>query len=143
MVMDSVKKAFITVSVSINAPVQRVWECWTTPADIVRWNYASADWQTTRAINDLRTEGKFSYWMEAKDGSFGFDFGGTYVVVDIHKNIEFLLADNRRVTVNFQEKGLETAVIETFEAEEVNPVDMQRAGWQAILNNFKQFVESI
>ncbi len=131
----------VTISAVINAPVDKVWKQWTTPADIMNWNNASPDWHTPRAENDLRIGGSFSSRMEAKDGSFGFDFGGVYDEVEIHKVIAYTLGDNRKVRVVFESNGSNTTVTETFDAENQNPVEMQRAGWQAILDNFKKYVE--
>lgn len=131
----------VTISAVINAPVDKVWKQWTTPADIMNWNNASPDWHTPRAENDLRVGGSFSSRMEAKDGSFGFDFGGVYDEVETHKVIAYTLGDNRKVRVVFESNGSNTSVTETFDAENQNPVEMQRAGWQAILDNFKKYVE--
>lgn len=132
----------VTVSASINAPVEKVWKLWTTPEDIMAWNSASPDWHTPRAENDLRTGGSFSSRMEARDGSFGFDFGGVYDLVDEHRQISYTMGDNRKVDVHFATEGGVTQVTETFDAESQNPVDMQQAGWQAILDNFKKYAES-
>lgn len=131
----------VTISAVINAPVDKVWKQWTTPADIMNWNNASPDWHTPRAENDLRVGGSFSSRMEAKDGSFGFDFGGVYDEVETHKVIAYTLGDNRKVRVVFESNGSNTTVTETFDAENQNPVEMQRAGWQSILDNFKKYVE--
>ena len=130
------KKQIITDSTEINAPLERVWNCWTQPGHIVKWNHASDDWHTTRAVNDLRPGGRFESRMEAKDGSFGFDFGGVYDTVRLHQFIECTLDDDRKVTVNFVRLDNGTQVIEAFEAENTNSVELQESGWQAILNNF-------
>lgn len=140
--MSTTEKTKITVSASINAPVKKVWELWTTPEDIKQWNSASEDWHTPKSENDLRVGGKFSSRMEAKDGSFGFDFGGVYDVVDTHKRIAYTLGDDRKVDVLFTSEGAVTKVDETFEAESVHSPEMQRAGWQAILDNFKKYAEA-
>lgn len=132
----------ITIEASVNAPVERVWECWTGPEHIVVWNTASDDWHTTKAENDLRVGGKFSSRMEAKDGSFGFDFEGTYTTVELHKKIEYKMSDGRNASTEFTGQGGGCKIVTNFDAEETNPVDMQRDGWQAILNNFKKYVES-
>ena len=132
----------VTISAVVNAPVDKVWAAWTTPADIMNWNNASPDWHTPRAENDLRVGGTFTSRMEAKDGSFGFDFGGVYDEVETHKVIAYTLGDNRRVRVLFESNGQQTTVTETFDAENQNPVGMQRAGWQAILDNFKKYTEA-
>jgi uncharacterized protein YndB with AHSA1/START domain len=132
----------VTISAVVNAPVDKVWAAWTTPADIINWNNASPDWHTPRAENDLRVGGSFTSRMEAKDGSFGFDFGGVYDEVETHKVIAYTLGDNRKVRVLFESNGAQTTVTETFDAENQNPVEMQRAGWQAILDNFKKYTET-
>ncbi len=132
----------ITVKTTVKAPVEKVWKNWSTPEDIVRWNNASDDWHTTRAENDLRAGGKFLARMEAKDGSAGFDFGGIYDEVKPNELIKYTLGDDRKVSVIFSSVGEETKVTETFEAEKTNPLEMQRAGWQAILDNFKKYTES-
>ncbi len=137
------EKISITVEATINAAVQEVWEKWTTPAHITKWNAASDDWHTPSAENDLREGGKFSARMEAKDGSMGFDFGGIYDTVKPFELIEYTLGDDRKVKIEFEANGNETRVIETFEAESVHPAELQQAGWQAILNNFKKYVEAV
>ena len=137
-----ITKEKITVTTRVKAPVERVWEYWTEPEHIVNWNAASDDWHTPKAANDLRTNGRFSSRMEAKDGSMGFDFGGTYDEVKINELISYTLDDARKVSVTFSTIGKETQIIETFEAEDQNPVGMQREGWQAILDNFKTYAES-
>ena len=140
--MESSKKIAITIQAEIKASIEKVWKCWTTPAHIVKWNNASDDWHTTKAENDLRVGGKFTSRMEAKDGSFGFDFGGVYDVVENHKRIAYTLDDSRKVDIHFSTNGNSTTLVETFDAEGENPVEMQREGWQAILNNFKLYIES-
>ena len=135
------KKTSITVEATVKAPVEKVWKCWTTPEDIKKWNNASADWHTTKAENDLRVGGKFSSRMEAKDGSFGFDFGGVYDEVSKNKIIAYTIGDGRKVKINFTSLGNETKVVETFDAENENPIEMQRGGWQSILDNFKRYTE--
>ena len=139
--MESNQKTLISVQTKIDAPIDIVWKCWTSPEDIVHWNFASSDWHTPKAENDLRVGGNFNYRMEAKDGSFGFDFWGIYDEVDPNKLIEFTLGDGRKVEVAFNMTNNKTEVTETFEAEESNPVDMQRNGWQSILDNFKNYTE--
>jgi uncharacterized protein YndB with AHSA1/START domain len=133
----------ITVQSVIQAPIERVWECWTEPVHITKWNQASEDWHTPRATNDLREGEKFTARMEAKDGSMGFDFGGTYTKVIPQKHIAYTMdGDGRTVTVDFEERGDSVYITETFDAENENPIDMQRDGWQAILNNFKKYAEA-
>jgi uncharacterized protein YndB with AHSA1/START domain len=140
--METAAKTAITVETTINAPVEKVWEFWSSPEHITKWCNASDDWHTPRAENDLRTGGKFLSRMEAKDGSFGFDFGGVYDDVKTNELIEYTIGDGRKVTIHFVPTGNETKVIETFEAESTNPIEMQRGGWQAILDNFKKYVEA-
>jgi|SRR6185503_1738260 len=140
--MDATANTVITVAATVNAPVEKVWKLWTTPEDIIHWNNASPDWHTPSAENDLRKGGKFSYRMEAKDGSFGFDFGGVYDEVIENKLIKYTLGDNRKVEVLFSSNSDATTVTENFEPENENPIEMQRGGWQAILDNFKNYAES-
>ena len=139
--MENEKATMITIESSIHAPVKKVWAYWTEPAHIVKWNAASDDWHTIRAENDLRTGGKFSSRMEAKDGSMGFDFGGIYDLVKEHAFIESMLGDGRKMKVVFTPNGDSTHVSESFEPEKMNAIEMQRAGWQAILDNFKKYTE--
>jgi uncharacterized protein YndB with AHSA1/START domain len=130
----------IKIETRIHAPIELVWNCWTSPEHIVNWNHASDDWHTTKAENDLRPGGKFMSRMEAKDGSFGFDFEGIYDRVDEHAYIEYHLADARVIKVEFKQEGSETIVMEDADPETMNPLEMQVAGWQAILNNFAAYV---
>jgi uncharacterized protein YndB with AHSA1/START domain len=140
-IMDT--KKTITVQAVINAPVEKVWKLWTTPEHITKWNNASDDWHTPRAENDLRVGGKFLYRMESKDGSFGFDFVGVYDEIRRNELIAYTIADERKVRVTFTKNNdVETKVVETFEAESTNPLEIQRDGWQAILNNFKKHIEA-
>lgn len=134
------KKA-ITVVTLIKAPIEKVWRSWTEPIHITRWNFASNDWWAPRATNDLTKGGKFSFRMEAKDGSFGFDLEGVYDRVEIQKRIDYTLSDGRKVMVEFVIDGSACKVVEEFEAETENSEELQRAGWQAILDNFKKYVE--
>ena len=133
----------VTVETVVNAPVNKVWETWGQPNHITKWCAASDDWHAPKAENDLRTGGVFSTRMEAKDGSFGFDFGGVYDNVKENELIEYTMGDGRKVKVIFSSLGDKTKVVETFDAETANSVEMQRAGWQAILDNFKKYTESI
>ena len=132
----------ITIETPIQAPIDRVWSAWNNPADIQRWNTASPDWHTTRSTVDLREGGKFSSRMEAKDGSAGFDFAGTYTRVVPHSAIEYRMSDGREVKVEFAERPDGILVRETFDAETENPPELQRTGWQAILDNFRRHVEA-
>ncbi|SMO83562.1 SRPBCC family protein [Solitalea koreensis] len=140
--MEKTNKTTITIQAIVNAPVEKVWEVWTSPEHITKWNQASNDWHTTKAENDLRPAGKFLSRMEAKDGSFGFDFEGVYSDVKTNELIAYAMADGRKVEIKFTGNGNETKVVESFEAEEVNSIEMQRDGWQAILNNFKEYTET-
>jgi uncharacterized protein YndB with AHSA1/START domain len=141
--MAESERTRITVETIVSAEPERVWDCWTLPEHIVRWNQASADWHTTRAENDLRVGGKFLSRMEAKDGSAGFDFWGVYDAVEPGKQLASTLGDSRKVIVTFEAVRGGTRVVETFEAEEQNAVELQRFGWQSILDNYRRYVESI
>ena len=132
----------ITVEALVNAPIDTAWAFWTEPDHITQWNNASDDWHTPWAKNDLVPGGRFVARMEAKDGSMGFDFGGTYDEVVEHRKIAYTLDDNRKVTVSFSETDSGTRVVEEFEAEDENSAELQKQGWQAILNNFKKYTES-
>jgi uncharacterized protein YndB with AHSA1/START domain len=140
--MATQEKTSITVESTVKAPVEKVWKFWNGPEHITKWAYASPEWHTPRAENDLRVGGKFNSRMEAKDGSMGFDFSGVYDDVKPNEYIAYTMADGRRVSIKFTGKGNETKVIETFEAESENPIEMQRGGWQAILDNFRKYVET-
>lgn len=131
----------VNIKATIHAPIAKVWEYWNTPEHVTKWNTAHPDWHSPSAANDLRVGGTFSYRMEAKDGSFGFDFGGVYDKVEEHRHIAYTMGDGRKVRVNFDSEGNTTHIDETFEAETQNPVDIQQTGWQAILDNFKKYVE--
>ncbi|WP_143307436.1 SRPBCC family protein [Chitinophaga vietnamensis] len=135
-------QATITVKATINAPVEKVWEYWAGPQHITQWASAHPDWHAPRAENDLRPGGKFLTRMEAKDGSFGFDFGGVYDDVKNHELITYTLGDGRKVSVNFEGKGNTTNIVETFDPENENPLEMQQQGWQNILDNFKSYTEA-
>ena len=131
----------ITVTTKVNAPVEKVWTLFNGPEHITKWAAASDDWHTTKSENDLRKGGKFTSRMEAKDGSFGFDFGGVYDEVRENEYIEYTLGDGRKVTIDFTPEGDSTAIVQTFEPESENPREMQQGGWQAILDNFKKYAE--
>jgi uncharacterized protein YndB with AHSA1/START domain len=139
--MEQKQKTNITISATVNAPMEKVWKLWTTPEDIMKWNNASDDWHTPSAENDLRVGGAFKSRMEARDGSMGFDFGGIYDEVKPNERIAYTIGDGRKVIIVFTGENGKTRVEETFEAENTNPVEMQRGGWQAILNNFKKYAE--
>ena len=131
----------ITVETTVAAPVERVWRAYTTPEAITQWNAASDDWHTPRATNDLRKGGAFSSRMEAKDGSMGFDFAGTYTDVVEHERLAYAFGD-RTAEVLFRTVPGGTTVRVTFDSESTHPVEQQRQGWQAILDNFKRYVEA-
>ena len=133
----------ITVEATVHAPITTVWDSWNIPEHITQWAFASPDWHTPWAKNDLRVGGSFSSRMEAKDGSFGFEFGGVYDAVTTNELIAYTMADGRKVMVEFSAEGDATKVVERFDAENENPVDMQQMGWQAILDNFKKYTESL
>ncbi|MBK1811954.1 SRPBCC family protein [Clostridium sp. YIM B02505] len=132
----------INIMTTVNAPVEKVWKCWTEPEHIKKWSYASEDWHTPTAENDLRVGGKFINRMEAKDGSMGFDFWGIYDEVKPHEVLAYTLGDERKVQITFMDHGDNTEINETFEAEDTNSIEMQKNGWQAILDNFKRYTES-
>lgn len=140
--MESTEKTKIRVQVKVNAPISHVWKCWTLPDEITQWNQASEDWHCPTAANDLREGGAFSYRMEARDGSFGFDFSGVYTQVVVNRQIDYLLDNGRKVEISFIDSDDYTEITETFEAENENPIQLQRDGWQAILNSFKTYSES-
>jgi uncharacterized protein YndB with AHSA1/START domain len=139
--METNNATRVTVQAVIQAPVEKVWRYWNEPEHITKWNHASEDWHCPRAENDLRVGGNFSYRMEAKDGSMGFDFSGTYDKVKLHEEIAYSLGDVRKVDISFIDQGGATKVVETFDAESTHPVEYQRAGWQSIMDNFKKYTE--
>ena len=136
------KGIMLTVTATINAPVAKVWEYWTLPEHITQWCFASDDWHAPKATNDVSVGGNFSTTMAAKDGSFSFDFGGVYTEVRDNEVIAYTMGDGRVARVIFTANGNTTDIAETFEAETINPAEMQQGGWQAILNNFKKYVEA-
>jgi uncharacterized protein YndB with AHSA1/START domain len=131
----------ITITTSVHASLTTVWERWTQTKHVIQWNAASDDWFCPRAENDLRTGGQFTYRMEARDGSAGFDFGGTYRDVTPNQHIAYAMEDGRTVDVTFEASGDQVTITETFDAESENPLEMQRAGWQSILDRFKAYAE--
>ncbi len=135
-------KTIITVETTINAPVDQVWNFWTIPEHIVRWNNASDDWHTPYSENDLQIGGTFLTRMEAKDGSLGFDFTGHYIDVKVHELLVYVIDDGRKVHINFTPAGNSTTIVESFEAEDVYSPELQKSGWQSILDNFKKYAES-
>jgi uncharacterized protein YndB with AHSA1/START domain len=134
----------LTVSATINAPLETTWNSYTQPEHITQWNFADASWHCPRASNDLRIGGKFSSTMAARDGSMEFDFSGTYTDVLEHQRIAYNMDDGRTATISFKALGdNQTEVTTVFEMESQNPEEMQRGGWQAILNEFKRHTESL
>ena len=138
---EAVSKVNIQIEAIVFATPQEVWAYWTQPHHIIQWNFASDDWKCPMASNDLRVGGKYSARMEAKDGSFGFDFEAHYDEVSEHRRLTYTLGDGRQVTTSFEDQVDRTKVTTIFEAETSNPVDMQKTGWQSILNNFKSYAE--
>jgi Uncharacterized conserved protein len=132
----------ITVEATAHAPVANVWKAWNTPSDIMQWNTPDPSWHCPASENDLRTGGKFKNRMEAKDGSFGFDFEGIYDHVELHKEIAYTMPDGRKVSTLFTEQDGKTNVQTTFDPETENDPEFQKQGWQAILDNFVRHVES-
>jgi uncharacterized protein YndB with AHSA1/START domain len=132
----------ITVEAVVAANPNKVWECWTEPKHITNWNFASDDWQCPTAFNDLKVGGKYAARMEAKDGSFGFEFEAVYDEVVPQKKITYTMGDGRKATTTFADLGGKTKVTTVFDAESQNSEEMQKGGWQAILNNFKKYTET-
>ena len=141
--MSENNRELIEISTHVTADLDHVWNCWTKPDHITKWNFAADSWHCPHAINDLKAGGTFSWRMEAKDGSMGFDFAGTYRHIEDKKHIESELGDGRKIFVAFNSQDDGVLVVERFEAESMNPVDMQRQGWQNILDNFKKYAESM
>lgn len=137
--MNSTK---ITIETTINADTNKVWDYWTKPEHITKWNFASDDWHCPKAENDMRVGGTYSARMEAKDGSFGFDFKAVYDEIISFEKIVYTMEDGRKVLTTFEKVNDKTKITTIFEAENQNPVDMQKAGWQAILDNFRRYVEN-
>lgn len=132
----------ITVQTLVNVPIEKAWKYWTGPEHITKWNNASDDWHTPSATNDLRVGGKFTSRMEAKDGSMGFDFWGVYDDIKNNELVAYTMGDGRKAKIVFTNEGDATKITETFEAESENSVELQRGGWQAILDSFKKYTES-
>lgn len=140
--MKTAQTQSITVETLVNAPVEKAWKFFSDPEHITQWAFASDDWHAPYADNDLRKDGKFKTTMAAKDGSFSFDFEGVYTNVVPNKVVEYAMSDGRKVKVDFEADGNSTRIRETFDPETENSIDMQRAGWQAILENYRRHVES-
>ncbi len=131
----------IQIEASISSPLSKVWAYWTEPQHITKWNFAIPEWHCPSATNDLRVGGKYTARMEAKDGSFGFDFEAVYDEVILQKKLTYTMTDGRKVTTTFEQHGNTTQVTTVFVAETQNPIEMQKSGWQAILNNFKSYTK--
>jgi len=132
----------ITVKTNVKAPIEKVWELWTQPQHIIQWNNASDDWHCPTATNDLRIGGKFNYTMASKDGTMSFDFEGVYTAIKEHSLIEYKIIDGRKVSINFEEAKDNVTITESFDPENENSEDLQKSGWQAILDNFKKYTEN-
>ena len=141
--MTASNKQTITVEITVNAPIEKAWKVWNEPDHITKWATGSPDWHTPYAENDLRVGGKFLSRMAAKDGSASFDFIGIYTEVQPHKSIAYTIEDGRKVKITFTSVGKAVKIAEAFEAETENTPELQRAGWQTILDNFKNHVEKI
>ena len=139
--MEAQQKTTITVENSIDAPIEKVWDCWTNPKHITEWCFASADWHSSNATNELWVGGRFLTRMEARDGSMGFDFSGIYDSIKLFELITYTLDDGRKVSIHFTPTDQATKVVECFEAETENSVELQKFGWQAILDQFKKYTE--
>jgi uncharacterized protein YndB with AHSA1/START domain len=140
--METVNKTTIKVETMVLVPVDKAWEIFTAPEHITKWYYASDDWHAPFAENDLQAGGKFKTIMAAKDGSHAFDFEGVYTSITPQKEIAYELADGRKVKITFTEEGDSTRVAEFFDAEDTHSADLQRSGWQSILDNFKKHAEA-
>lgn len=140
--LNRMNNTTITIETIVNVPIDHVWKFWTTPEHIIHWNNASDDWHTPWAENDFRVGGSFNFRMEARDGSFGFDFGGAYNEIIANELIVYTIFDGRKVHVSFIPAEKTTKIVERFEAESINSVDLQRTGWQSILDNFRKYAES-
>jgi len=134
-------KQIITIETIVNKPIDKVWDYWTNAEHITKWCFASDDWHAPSSTSDLRVGGKLSTRMEAKDGSFGFDFWGIYNDIIPNEKLSITLGDDRKWEIYFTKVENGIKIIETFEAESENPIEMQQAGWQMILNNFKKYTE--
>lgn len=132
----------ITVETEVSAGINKVWDYWTNPLHIVHWNFASDDWHCPSAENDPRVGGSFKYNMASRDGKYSFDFEGIYNEIETEKKIAYELGDGRRVTILFTDLGNKSKIVETFDPENTNPMEMQRGGWQSILDNFKKYTEN-
>lgn len=141
--METNEKTWVTVEATVKTSADKAWEAWNGPEHIIHWNFASDDWHCPAANSDLRVGGAFGATMAAKDGSMSFEFGGVYDIVEPAKKLAYTMGDGRRVEVTFDQQGEQTHIVERFEAEGMHPVEFQKAGWQAILNNYVKYTESL
>lgn len=132
----------ITIQTFVNVPASHAWTCWTTPDNIMAWNFADPSWHCPAATNDPQTGGSFSFTMAARDGSESFDFKGTYDLVEPGKRIEYTMEDGRKAIITFESDGEGVLITESFDPENMNPPELQQQGWQQILNNFAQYTSS-
>jgi uncharacterized protein YndB with AHSA1/START domain len=132
----------ITVKTTINASLEKVWDFWTKPEHVINWNFASDDWHCPKAENNLKIGEKFCYTMAAKNGEMSFDFEGEYTEIETHKLIKYKLEDDRRIIIQFEQNQDLVTIIESFDPENENSLELQQNGWQAILDNFKKYIES-
>jgi uncharacterized protein YndB with AHSA1/START domain len=133
--------SFISIDVLVHAPIDTAWLYWTSPEHIIHWNFASPDWHCPEASSDLTPGGRFSYRMASRDEQYAFDFSGQFTHVEPNSRISFTLDDGRQVHISFEQRGDDTHVLQEFEPENMNPQELQRDGWQAIMNNYKQYTE--
>lgn len=131
----------ITVKTTVTTSIEKTWDFWTKPEHITKWNNASDDWHCPKALNDLKIGGKFNFTMAAKDNSMSFDFEGIYTNIFEFKLIEYEIVDGRKVKISFEETQNGIEIIESFEPETMNPEELQRQGWQSIIDNFKKYAE--
>jgi uncharacterized protein YndB with AHSA1/START domain len=132
----------ITITTQVRTSAAQVWKCFTDAVHIKAWNFADPSWHCPAAVNDLNVGGSFCYTMAARDGSMSFDFKGTYTLVDPEKRIEYDIEDGRKVIISFEATPEHVIITESFEPENMNPVELQQQGWQQILNNFAQYAEA-
>ena len=132
----------ITVETKVNSSIDKIWEFWTKPEHIVNWNFAIPEWHCPKAKNNLEVGKSFSYRMEAKDGSMGFDYTGTYTKIEPNSEIEYALEDGRKINITFEQEVDSVFITENFEVEDTNTLEQQQQGWQAILDNFKAYTEN-
>jgi len=133
----------IVCQTHVNVPIEEVWTYWNEPKHITNWYSASDDWHTPHATNDLKVIGRFNYKMEAKDGSFGFDFSGTYLDIEPLHSITYELDDKRKVHIEFNQSDQKTEIIQKFESEPTESLELQEKGWQSILDHFKRYAEAV